>query len=63
MRFDGNGNNASYLNYIEHARHECMKSEEIDFSELAQIGSAINERGKPILPKEIDQIVPKRSGM
>ena len=108
-------NNASYLNYIEHARHEFLKSKDVDFARLADqgiylvvlrieadylyslrsgdqfyvgtntervsrlrfgfnqdiyrlpdekpvlkgkvIGSAVNERGKPMLPKELEQIL------
>jgi len=109
-------NNASYLNYIEHARHEYLGKQNIQFSELAQrgiylvvvrieldylfplrsgdkfyvglnterisrlrygfsqnifrlpdekpilrakvIGSAVNDKGRPVLVKEIDQILP-----
>jgi len=108
-------NNASYLNYIEHARHEFLKSRDIDFAEMARkgiylvvfrmeldylyslrsgdrfivgtdagrvsrlrfgfqqdiyrlpdekavlkakvIGTAINAKGKPVLPKELEQIL------
>ena len=108
-------NNASYLNYIEHSRHEFLKSENIDFARLADqgiylvvlrievdylyslqsgdqffvgtntervsrlrfgfnqdiyrlpderpvlkakvIGTAVNQRGKPILPEELEQIL------
>ena len=110
-------NNASYLNYIEHTRHEFLQAHNIRFSELAQrgiylvvvrmeldylfplrsgnrfyvaldierisrlrigfhqdiyrlpdekpilrakvIGSAVNDRGRPLLPKEIEEILPK----
>ena len=31
-------NNASYLNYLEHARHEFLKSKGIDFAQLAHTG-------------------------
>jgi acyl-CoA thioester hydrolase len=108
-------NNASYLNYIEHARHEFLKSKDIDFANLAQqglylvvvrielnflhslrsgdkfivgtnterisrlrfgffqdiyrmpdrkpvlrakvIGTAVNDHGKPMLPKELEQLL------
>ena len=108
-------NNASYLNYIEHARHEFLKSKDIDFAQLSQkgiylvvvrieldflfslrsgdmfyvgtnserisrlrfgfhqdiyrlpdnkpvlrakvIGTAVNDRGKPMLTKELEQIL------
>lgn len=108
-------NNASYLNYIEHARHEFLKSKHIDFARLADrgvylvvlrievdylyslrsgdqfyvvtnterisrlrfgfiqdiyslpderpvlkakvIGTAVNERGKPMMPKELEHIL------
>jgi acyl-CoA thioester hydrolase len=112
-------NNASYLNYLEHARHQFLKSKEIDFAQLAQkgiylvvlrieldflfslrsgdtfyvgvnservsrlrfgfqqdiyrlpddrpvlrakvIGTAVNDNGKPILPKELEQILTKEN--
>jgi acyl-CoA thioester hydrolase len=108
-------NNASYLNYIEHARHEFLRNKGIDFAGLAQdgiylvvfrmeldylfslrsgdrfyvgtnaervsrlrfgfqqdiyrlpdekpvlrakvIGTAVNEKGKPTLPKELEEIL------
>lgn len=108
-------NNASYLNYIEHTRHEFLKSNGINFADLASqriylivvrieldflhplrsgdrfwvgtdlervsrlrfglqqdiyrlpddkpvlkakvIGSAINEQGRPRLPKEIEVLI------
>jgi acyl-CoA thioester hydrolase len=31
-------NNASYLHYIEHARHEFLKRKNIDFAQLAERG-------------------------
>ena len=110
-------NNASYLNYLEHARHQFLRSKDIDFAGLARqgiylvvirveldylyslrsgdkfiigtdlekisrlrfgflqdiyrlpdekpvlkgkvIGTAVNEKGKPILPKELEQILVK----
>jgi acyl-CoA thioester hydrolase len=112
-------NNASYLNYLEHARHQFLKSKEIDFAQLAQkgiylvvlrieldflfslrsgdtfyvavnservsrlrfgfqqdiyrlpdekpvlkakvIGTAVNDGGRPFLPKELEQILIKES--
>jgi acyl-CoA thioester hydrolase len=108
-------NNASYLNYIEHARHQYLRKKGVDFAALADqgfylvvlrieadylcslrsgdqfyvgtslerisrlrfgfqqeiyrlpdqkpvlkakvIGSAVNQHGKPIMPKELDQIL------
>lgn len=108
-------NNASYLNYIEHARHQFLKSKGIDFAGLSGrgiflvvirieldylyslrsgdrftvgtnlervsrlrfgfrqdiyrlpdeklalkanvIGTAVNERGKPMLPKELEAML------
>ena len=112
-------NNASYLNYIAHARHEFLKSKDIEFAQLADqgiylivlrveldylyslrsgdpfyvgtnierisllrfgflqdiyrlpdeklvlkakvIGTAVNENGKPMLPKELAQILVKQT--
>jgi acyl-CoA thioester hydrolase len=112
-------NNASYLNYIEHARHQFLRREGVDFAALAQqgiylvvlhievdylwslrsgdsfivgtdaervsrlrygfrqdiyrlpdeksvlkarvIGSAVDERGKPTLPKEIERLLVKEN--
>ena len=108
-------NNAVYLNYIEHARHEFLKTKNIDFARLADqgiylvvlrieadylhslrsgdqfyigtnierisrlrfgfhqdifrlpdqkpvlkaivMGTAVNQRGKPVLPIELEQIL------
>ena len=108
-------NNASYLNYLEHARHQFLISKDVHFAELARqgiylvvlrveadylyslrsgdsfvigsnfvrvsrlrfgfiqdiyrlpdekpvlkakvIGAAVNEKGKPILPKELESIL------
>jgi acyl-CoA thioester hydrolase len=108
-------NNASYLNYIEHARHEFLRSRGVDFAGLARqgiylvvtrieldylyslrsgdrftvgtdaervsrlrfgflqdiyrlpdekpvlrakvIGTALNDQGKPMLPKELEEIL------
>jgi acyl-CoA thioester hydrolase len=108
-------NNASYLNYIEHARHEFLRRKGIDFAGLARqgiylvvirieldylysmrsgdrftvgtnlervsrlrfgfqqdiyripdekpvlrakvIGTAVNEQGKPMLPKELERLL------
>lgn len=108
-------NNASYLHYLEHARHTFLKSKDIDFAGLAQrgiylviirieadylyslrsgdrffigtnlervsrlrfgfrqeiyrlpdekpvlkskvIGTAVDDRGKPVLPKELEAIL------
>jgi acyl-CoA thioester hydrolase len=111
-------NNSSYLNYIEHARHEFLKNHNVDFAKLAQegiylivirieldflyslrsgdkfyvttnlerisrlrfgfrqeifrfpddravlkakvIGTAVGEKGKPILPREIEEMLIER---
>lgn len=108
-------NNASYLNYLEHARHEFLRNKGVDFAGLARkgvylvvlrieldylyslrsgdrftvgsnlervsrlrfgfrqdiyrlpdekpvlkanvIGTAVNEQGKPIMPKELESIL------
>jgi acyl-CoA thioester hydrolase len=108
-------NNASYLNYIEHARHQYLRKKGIDFAGLADqgiylvvlrieadylcslrsgdqfyvgtrmervsrlrfgfqqeiyrlpdqkpvlkakvIGSAVNQHGKPMMPKELEQVL------
>jgi acyl-CoA thioester hydrolase len=112
-------NNASYLNYIEHARHQFLRMKGVDFAGLADqgiylvvlrieadylyslrsgdqfhvttnlvrisrlrfgfhqeiyrlpdqkpvlkakvIGTAVNRRGKPILPKELEQIIEEQA--
>jgi acyl-CoA thioester hydrolase len=108
-------NNASYLNYIEHTRHQFLKNNDIDFAGLARegiylvviriemdflyslrsgdtffvgtnfervsrlrfgfqqdiyrlpdekpvlrakvIGTAVDAKGKPVLPKELEQVL------
>lgn len=50
-------NNSSYLNYIEHARHEFLRSKDIDFSRLAQQGVYL-----VVLRIEIDYLYSLRSG-
>ena len=108
-------NNAVYQNYLEHARHECLKANGIDFAAVTQsgvnlvvtraeldykgsltsgdafvvhtrmervsrlrfgfqqdiyrlpdekpvlkarvIGTAVDEKGKPMLPRELEQIL------
>ncbi len=50
-------NNASYLNYIEHARHEFLKSKEIDFAQLADQGIYL-----VVLRVELDYLYSLRSG-
>jgi acyl-CoA thioester hydrolase len=50
-------NNASYLNYIEHTRHEFLKSKEIDFAGLARDGIYL-----VVIRIEIDYLYPLRSG-
>ncbi len=50
-------NNASYLNYIEHARHEFLKSKGIDFAGLAQQGIYL-----VVIRVELDYLYSLRSG-
>ena len=50
-------NNASYLNYIEHARHEFLRSKGIDFSGLAQQGIYL-----VVFRMELDYLYSLRSG-
>ena len=50
-------NNSSYLNYIEHARHEFMKNKDIDFARLAQKGIYL-----VVLRIELDYLFSLRSG-
>jgi acyl-CoA thioester hydrolase len=50
-------NNASYLNYIEHARHEFLKSSGIDFAGLAAQGVYLI-----VVRIELDFLYPLRSG-
>ena len=50
-------NNASYLNYIEHARHEFLKSKDIDFAQLAQKGIYL-----VVIRIELDFLYSLRSG-
>ena len=50
-------NNASYLNYIEHARHQYLKSKDINFAELAQRGIFL-----VVFRMELDFLYSLRSG-
>ena len=50
-------NNASYLNYIEHARHEFLKSKHVDFARLADQGIYL-----VVLRIEADYLYSLRSG-
>jgi len=50
-------NNAVYQNYLEHARHEYLKSRGIDFAELAAAGVNL-----VVVRVEIDYKFPLRSG-
>ena len=54
---DGMVNNASYLNYIEHARHEFLRSSGIDFAGLAAQGVYLI-----VVRIELDFLYPLRSG-
>ncbi|MFC1996755.1 acyl-CoA thioesterase [Chloroflexota bacterium] len=50
-------NNASYLNYIEHARHEFLRSKGIDFARLFQSGIYL-----VVVRIELDFLYSLRSG-
>jgi acyl-CoA thioester hydrolase len=50
-------NNAAYLNYLEHARHEFLKSRAVDFAALAQQGTYL-----VVIRIEADYLYPLRSG-
>ena len=50
-------NNAVYLNYIEHARHEFIKSRGVDFASLAAQGIFLI-----VIRIELDYLYPLRSG-
>jgi len=50
-------NNASYLNYLEHARHEFLRSKGIDFAGLAQQGIYL-----VVFRMELDYLYSLRSG-
>jgi acyl-CoA thioester hydrolase len=50
-------NNASYLNYIEHTRHEYLKSKQIDFAGLARQGLYL-----VVIRIELDYLYSLRSG-
>jgi len=50
-------NNASYLNYIEHTRHQFLKSNDIDFAGLAREGIYL-----VVIRIEMDFLYSLRSG-
>jgi acyl-CoA thioester hydrolase len=50
-------NNASYLHYLEHARHQFLKSRDVDFAGLAQKGIYL-----VIIRIEADYLYSLRSG-
>ena len=50
-------NNASYLNYLEHARHQFLKREGIDFAGLARQGLYL-----VVIRIELDYLYSLRSG-
>jgi acyl-CoA thioester hydrolase len=50
-------NNAAYLNYLEHARHEFLKSRAIDFAAMARKGIYL-----VVIRIEMDYLYPLRSG-
>lgn len=50
-------NNAVYLNYLEHARHEFLLSRGISFAELSK-----NKINLVVIRTELDYVSPLRSG-
>ncbi len=50
-------NNAAYLNYLEHARHEYLKSQGVDFAGLARKGIYL-----VVIRIEVDYLYTLRSG-
>jgi len=54
---EGIVNNATYLNYFEHARHEFLKTVGIDFAELARQGT-----NPVVIRAEVDYKRSLRSG-
>ena len=54
---EGIVNNAVYLNYLEHARHEFLKSRGMDFAELTRSGVHL-----VVVRIEADYLAPLRSG-
>jgi acyl-CoA thioesterase FadM len=67
LDMEGLVNNAQYLNYLEHTRHEFLKTINIDFAALVEsglkliakakiIGACINQKGRPVFPKEWNDI-------
>lgn len=54
---EGIVNNAVYLNYLEHARHEYLKQIGVNFSELTRLGVHL-----VVIRAEIDYLAPLRSG-
>jgi len=53
----GIANNAQYLHYLEHTRHEFLKSKGYDFAEITQQGTHL-----VITRAEIDYLHPLKSG-
>jgi acyl-CoA thioester hydrolase len=50
-------NNATYLNYLEHTRHEFLKSRGVDFAALAAKGTYL-----VVIRIEVDYLYTLRSG-
>ena len=50
-------NNATYLNYLEHTRHEFLKFKGVDFCQLSQEGYDL-----VVVRSELDYHFPLRSG-
>ena len=58
LDMEGVVNNAQYLNYLEHARHEFLKTLNIDFSKL--VASGLN---LIVVRSEVDYKASLKSGM
>jgi len=58
LDMEGVVNNAQYLNYLEHARHEFLKTLNIDFSKLVESGLNLI-----VVRSEVDYKAPLKSGM
>jgi acyl-CoA thioester hydrolase len=58
LDMEGVVNNAQYLNYLEHTRHEFLKTIDIDFAALVESGLNL-----VVVRSEVDYKAPLKSGM
>lgn len=58
LDMEGVVNNAQYLNYLEHTRHEFLKTIDIDFAALVESGLNLI-----VVRSEVDYKAPLKSGM